>query len=285
MSADAIRPGYARGRPRGKGASKLAAAKQSGVPAGLASAAILLAAALVLVVVLATGGRGQAITRYAQAAAKSDLATLGFRVNVIDLQGASQAAQADVLAAAALKPGVPILNVDLAALRARVEQVGWVSRAKVIRLLPDTVVIAVTQRPLMAVWEHAGQTVMVTDNGAVMPNVSPDKFGSLPLIVGQGANLAAAEVLPQVMSRPRLAQHVYALVRVDDRRWNLMLKDGGVILLPAQDESAALTRLDALDRQARILDLGLAHIDLRDPEMVVVRPRGVAAPALAGGGV
>jgi cell division protein FtsQ len=75
------------------------------------------------------------------------------------------------------------------------------------------------------------------------------------------------------------------MVRVDDRRWDLRLKDGGVIMLPPEDEGAALKRLDDLDRTAKILDLGLARIDLRDPEMVVVRPRETAAPALAGGGV
>jgi cell division protein FtsQ len=118
-----------------------------------------------------------------------------------------------------------------------------------------------------------------------MPDVAPGRVTNLPLIVGAGANTAAAALLPLVSARPRLAQRLAALVRVDDRRWNLNLKDGGVILLPAIGEAAALLRLDALDRQARLLDLGFARIDLRDPEMILVRPHGPTAPALAGGGV
>ncbi|HEY5290459.1 MAG TPA: FtsQ-type POTRA domain-containing protein, partial [Caulobacteraceae bacterium] len=218
MTAEAIRPRYARARSRGSGVSKLSAAKQAGLPAGVASLAMFLAAALVFVVVLATGDRGRALSHYAKAAGKSDLATLGFRVNNIHLQGASPVAQKQIIAAAQLRAGTPILDVDLAAMRERVRQVGWVSDAKVIRLLPDTLVIAVAQRPLMAVWEHGGKTVMVADNGALAPDVSPVKFASLPLIVGAGANLSASEILPRVLSRPRLAQHLSALVRVDDRR-------------------------------------------------------------------
>ena len=283
--AKAAKPGLTRGRPGARGASKLSAAKQSGLPAAAAWVAACLLVVLVSVAVLATGGRGEALWRGVRAAGKSDLATLGFRANVIHLQGTSQAAQKEVLAAAAIKPGVPILDVDLAGLRQRVEGVGWVARARVIRLLPDTLVIAVIQRPLMAVWQHSGRTAMVADNGAVMPQVDPSRFSALPLIVGAGANIAAAPLLPLVMNRPRLAQRLSAMVRVDDRRWDLRLKDGGVIMLPPDDEGAALTRLDELDRTAKILDLGLARIDLRDSEMVVVRPRGVAAPALAGGGV
>jgi cell division protein FtsQ len=286
MTAEAIRPAFARSRPRaGSSVSKLAAAKEAGLPAGVASFAFCLAAALLVVVLLATGGRGEALSRYAQAATKSDLATIGFRVDNIHLQGASQIAQRQIIAAANLHTGTPILDVDLAAMRGRVRQVPWVADARVIRLLPDTLVIAVVQRPLMAVWEHDGRTVLVADNGAPAPDVSPAKFQTLPLIVGDGANMAAAEILPMVNGRPRLVQHLNALVRVDDRRWNLNMKDGGVIMLPAQDEAGALARLDSLDRTAKILDLGFERIDLRDPEMVLVRPRPAAAtPALAGGG-
>ena len=67
---------------------------------------------------------------------------------------------------------------------------------------------------------------------------------------------------------------------MDARRWDLRLKDGGIIQLPATGEDAALIQLDLLDRRARLLELGFARIDLRDPEMVTVRPRG--APASAG---
>ena len=68
-----------------------------------------------------------------------------------------------------------------------------------------------------------------------------------------------------------------ALVRVDGRRWDLRLKDGSLIQLPAIGEDAALIQLDQLDQKDRLLDLGFERIDLRDPEMVVVRPRAPAA--------
>jgi cell division protein FtsQ len=262
----------------------LAAARQAGLPAGIASFAFCLAAALLVVVLLATGGRGEALSRFAESAARSDLATIGFRVDNIHLQGASPIAQKQIIAAASLRTGVPILDVDLAAMRGRVRQVPWVADARVIRLLPDTLVIAVVQRPLMAVWEHGGRTVVVADNGALAPDVSPAKFQTLPLIVGDGANLAATDVLPMIASRPRLAGRMNALVRVDDRRWDIDMKDGGVIMLPEHDEAGALSRLDTLDQSSKILDLGFERVDLRDPEMVLVRPRPAAAPALAGGG-
>ncbi|MBA3810713.1 MAG: FtsQ-type POTRA domain-containing protein [Caulobacteraceae bacterium] len=274
--------------PRAKGparpVSKLRAAHGVRLSAPLALAAATLVLALGAVVVLATGGRGERLVATVQAAADTRFASLGFKLGVVHLQGASPAAQAEILKAAALKPGEAIFGLDLATVRARVERVGWVERARVIRLLPDTLVIAVDERPLLAVWEHAGHTVVIARDGTVVTKVDPGHFAGLPLIVGDGANAAARDILPAVLARPRLAKRLNALVRVDGRRWDLRLADGCLIALPATGEAAALARLDGLDRKSRILDLGFARIDLRDPEMVTVRPQG-GAPALTAGGL
>ncbi len=70
-------------------------------------------------------------------------------------------------------------------------------------------------------------------------------------------------------------------MRVDRRRWDLRLKDGALIQLPALVEASALIQLDQLDQRARVLELGFERIDLRDPEMIAVRPRGTQAVAHA----
>src|SRR6185436_19400885 len=97
-------------------------------------------------------------------------------------------------------------------------------------------------------------------------------------VVGEGAAEQAHDVLSLMRSRPRLMERLEALVRVDDRRWDVRMKDGGLIQLPAEGVESALIQLDQLDQKARILELGFARIDLRDPEMVAVRPRDGAPP-------
>jgi cell division protein FtsQ len=81
--------------------------------------------------------------------------------------------------------------------------------------------------------------------------------------------------MPEIQQRPRLRDRIEALVRVDGRRWDLRLKDGSIIQLPAMDEGQALMQLDQLDAREHLLDLGFERVDLRDPEMIAVRPKGV----------
>jgi cell division protein FtsQ len=103
-------------------------------------------------------------------------------------------------------------------------------------------------------------------------------------VVGEGGAEHAPEILPTIAQRPKLMARMDALVRVDDRRWDLRLKDGSLIQLPAVGEEAALMQLEQLDQRSRILELGFERIDLRNPDVVAVRPAPAPRPGpLAGG--
>jgi cell division protein FtsQ len=244
-----------------------------------------LAAVGVVAIVLATDHRGERLAQASADGLLNQTAAAGLRLQSVRLDGASPQSSADILHAAALQKGAPLLGLDLDGARRRIEQVGWVKDAHVIRLFPDSVVISVDERKLLAVWQHDGRAGVIDADGVVATEADPGRFASLPLVVGDGANTAAKAILGPVMSRRRLAERLDALVRVDGRRWDLRLKDGTIVQLPASDEEAALIRLDQLDQQSRILDLGFSRIDLRDPEMVAVRPRQTSAASSGANGV
>ena len=258
--------------------AKLKAAQGIGLRPGPALAICGGVLALVLVAALSTKARVDRVSAVLLHGFGDELSLVGFKVGSVHVQGASPAAAADILKAAGLKRGQPILSIDLEALRGRLQHVGWVQDARVVRLLPDTLVISVIERPHAAVWQHGGRSYVVDDKGQPILEADPSQFTDLPLVVGEGAAAAAPEILPQVRARPRLMQRLEALVRVDDRRWDIRLKDGGLIQLPADNMESALIQLDQLDQKARVLELGFDRIDLRDPELVAVRPRGVPVP-------
>lgn len=266
------------GKPRAsakgpQAAAKLRAARGVGLPPsfafGVAGAVLFVG----VVVTLATGHRAEALARNTQMALAGQTAGFGFRVEKVHVQGASPMARGAVLAATGLRRGEPILGVDLDAVRKSVEAVGWVKEAQIVRLLPNTLVVAVKERDTLAVWQNHGRTWVIDSSGRPIPEADAGRFPQLPLIVGEGANEGAFQILQAVQTRPRLVERLEAIVRVDSRRWDLRLKDGGLVQLPAVDEEAALIQLDQLDRRQRILELGFERIDLREPGIIAVRPR------------
>lgn len=246
--------------------------------------------ALALAATLATGHRGQRLVAAIGSGIDNRFGAAGFRLKTIQVQGASTLASADIVKAAQIYENQPMLGLDLKMLKARVEAVGWVKEARIVRLLPDTLVVAVVERRQLAVWQHDGRQMVIDEHGQPIPEADPARFPKLPLVVGEGGAEHAPEILPVIAQRPKLMGQMDALVRVDDRRWDVRMKDGSLIQLPADGVENALMQLEHLDQRSRILDLGFDRIDLRNPDVVAVRPRanqpalpsGLVAPTVAG---
>lgn len=264
-------------------AGKLHALGRIGLPPHIVGISVGVVLALGAGLLLVTGGRANALGRAIGGVVDERLADAGLRLEKVHVEGASPGTLAEIKTKLGLWRGEPMTGLNLSEVRGRVETVGWVRDAKVLRLLPDTLVIAVDERRPLAVWQHEGRVDVVDASGAAITGADPARFTALPLIVGEGADQAVGGILPLVRERPRLMGRIEALVRVDNRRWDLRLKDGGLIQLPADREDSALIQLDQLDQRDRLLELGFARVDLRDPEMIAVRPREGAQLSSTGG--
>ena len=226
----------------------------------------------VLAIVLATGARADRIGQSLGRGVDGVVVGMGLKLEKVFIEGESTEATAAIQRAVQLEADQAMTSIDLNAVRERVEQVGWVKSARVVRLLPNTLIVHVVEHDRLAIWQAGGRNMVIDSHGQVIRGADAGRYPALPLVVGKGAEQAAAEVLPLIAQRPRLMSRVEALVRVDERRWDLRLRDGSLIQLPATDQDAALIQLDALDQRERLLELGFARIDLRMPEEVAVRP-------------
>jgi cell division protein FtsQ len=232
------------------------------------------AGVLLLVGVLATGARGERIGHAFGEGVDRATTGAGFALHRVKIEGASAEARPAIEQALQLQAGQPTLSLDLEALQGRVETVGWVKEAQVVRLLPDQLLVRVIEHDRLAIWRVGGVNHVIDSQGRVIQGADPSRYPALPLVVGTGADQAAAAILPLLAQRPRLMSRLDALIRVDERRWNLRLKDGALIQLPALEQEAALIKLDALDQRERLLDLGFSRVDLRTPEEVALRLPG-----------
>ena len=251
----------------------------------------IVAGVAVLAAVLATGARAERISASVTHGMDQITTGMGLSLKRVHITGSSAEATPAIRAALNVHAGQPITSLDLAAMRDRIQSVGFVKEARVVRLLPDTLVIHVKERPPVAVWQNHGVVKVIDAQGKVIDAADPARFPNLPFLVGEGAGEAAGMdsnggVLALIAARPRLVERLEALIRVDNRRWDLRLKDGSIVQLPAVGEDSALIQLDQLDQSQRLLELGFERIDLRTPEMIVVRRRDkVAVGELLAGGV
>lgn len=203
----------------------------------------------------------------------------GFRITSIAIAGTSQLKRDDVLTLAGVDGGSSLLCLDPASARARLDDNPWVAEATVMKLYPGRLQIEIKERVPVALWQKDGDVSVIADNGTVLEPYTGARFTRLPLVVGEGADLAAKDILALLAGVPAMRSEVAASILVAKRRWNLHLKDGIEVLLPEQDPAAALAHLANLARDKNLFSRDITLVDLRLPDRVTVRLSDAAAHA------
>ena len=196
-------------------------------------------------------------------------ADMGFRVSDILVTGRSHVSQDEILDHLGIRAGAPVFSVNLAEARKNLLGVPWVKEAQLSRRLPGAIVVAITERAPVALWQYNKKISVIDADGAALTTDDLSAYGDLPLVVGEDAPKNAAALFELLKSEPVIAAQFASAVRIGARRWDLHLKNGMVVMLPAEDEGLALARLA---HAADLLSKNIARIDLRLPNRLVVAP-------------
>ena len=246
-----------------------------GRAAGIVAVLCLLAAIAAAVI---AGVPGRVWQETARAAARA-----GFEVRHVEVHGIATGPRLAVIAAALEGPTNSMLLVDLPAARARLKALPWVADASVGRRLPDTLIVDVTERRPVALWQFHHRLAVIDRTGTPLTAERLDRFAALPLVVGADANRNIGGLLTLLGGVPRLAAAVDAATFVGTRRWDLRFRSGETLALPEGDAAkSALARFDALDRKTGLLGHGYARFDLRVPGRMTVRVGGPVKPVAKG---
>jgi cell division protein FtsQ len=190
----------------------------------------------------------------------------------IELAGLQHHEPGEVLAQIGVKPGGPILGFDAKRARALLEELDWVDSATVVRRFPNQLQILVVEREPFVIWQNHGALQVVDQKGKPMGG-TPVNDGNLLLhVVGEGANIAASQLVNQMEVTPSLKQDVKAAVRVGDRRWDLHMNSGLVIALPEVGLEGQLKAIEAAYLAANASALPASYMDFRVAGEVSYRP-------------
>jgi cell division protein FtsQ len=187
----------------------------------------------------------------------------GMAAEDITITGLAHHEPETLLAAIGVSPGGSLIGFDAIQARGILENLDWVERAKVQRVFPNQLVIELKEREPFAVWQRGRSYYVIDASGVAMSGLKAAELVRLPLVTGEGANTAAADLINQLSAYPDIMLQLKAAARVGHRRWNLYLDSGITVQLPEQDWQQALALADELNRTQRILSRGIRSLDLR----------------------
>ncbi len=201
-----------------------------------------------------------------------------FMVNLLSINGASPELADAVRGKLDLRLPQSSLALDLSAIRVSAERLDAVASA-VVRLGAGNVLqVTITERQPTWVWRTAAGLMLLDASGHRIAGLAArEDRADLPLVAGEGADQAVTEAQAVLTAAAPFTARIRGLIRISDRRWDLMLDRDQRILLPADAPVAAVEGLIALDKAEQILARDLTVVDLRNPQHPVLR---LAPPAM-----
>jgi cell division protein FtsQ len=195
-----------------------------------------------------------------------------FRVSLARVEGASPELAEAVRARLALPLPMSSFDIDLDAARLRIEALDAVLRADLRVRAGGVLQVVITERVPVAVWRTEDALTLVDETGhRVAGLLSRSDRPDLPLVAGEGAERLMPEALALFDAAGPLTPRIRGLVRIGERRWDLVLDRNQRVLLPAKNPVQALERLLALDHAQDLMNRDILTVDLRSDRRPTLR--------------
>ena len=160
------------------------------IPRGAGSAAVASVFVIAGIYGAVYGGHVEAIGTQLRDARDAAANAAGFHIASIAIAGTKEVTREEVLAAAGVTGKSSLLFLDAEAARTRLKSNPWIAEATILKLYPNRLHIALTERQAFAMWQKDKQvSVIASDGTVVQPYVDP-RYANLPLVVGAGAEKA-----------------------------------------------------------------------------------------------
>ncbi|WP_028913936.1 cell division protein FtsQ/DivIB [Pseudorhodobacter ferrugineus] len=187
-----------------------------------------------------------------------------FLVKLLAIDGVSPDLAEAVRTTLALPLPQSSLDLDLEAARAKIAQLSAVGDVKVQIQSGGVLQVTIQEREPAFVWRDAAGIWLIDDTGTRIAEITDrNDRADLPLIAGDGADQAIDQAQQILTSAGPLLPRLRGLVRMGERRWDIVLDRNQRILLPVNQPVLALERLIALDQAQDLLARDVVAIDLR----------------------
>ncbi|MCH2164077.1 MAG: cell division protein FtsQ/DivIB [Marinovum sp.] len=204
-----------------------------------------------------------------------------FMVKLMRVSGASAEVAEDIHEVLPVDFPITSFDLDLDHMRETIAGLDPVERVS-LRIQPGgTLLVQVTERVPAVIW-RSGQGLEVLDAKGfrVAPLSTRLQRPDLPVIAGDGADKVVGEALALLAAARPLVARMRGLVRVGDRRWDVVLDGDQRLMLPVEDPISALERAIAMDAAMDLFARDIAVVDLRLGHRSTLRMRENAVAEL-----
>ena len=187
-----------------------------------------------------------------------------FMVTLLSVEGASAPLAEMVRGTLAVPLPQSSIDLDLGAAHDRVAALPAVKSVH-LRVQPGGVLqVTVEEREPAFVWRAPQGLILLDEAGHHIAGIDARSArADLPVLAGEGADKAVTEAMDLLIAAGPFQPRLRGLVRIGERRWDMVLDRNQRILLPPDQPVQALDALIALDQAQGIMARDILSVDLR----------------------
>ncbi|WP_300055930.1 cell division protein FtsQ/DivIB [uncultured Roseobacter sp.] len=187
-----------------------------------------------------------------------------FMVQLMAIDGGDDALAEDIREVVPLDFPISSFDLNLKDIRDTIAGLPPVKTVGV-RIRPGGILqVDVTPRTPVAIWRSAAGLTLIDITGAHLGKLGKRmERADLLVVAGKGAETEVREALDLYRAAAPLGGRLRGLVRMGERRWDVVLDRNQRILLPEEGAVEALERVIALDAAQDMLARDIARVDLR----------------------
>lgn len=194
----------------------------------------------------------------------------GFLIENIHITGNNILTKDDILSSFQGLKNKNIFDIDLLQIHKILLLNKWIKDLEIKRILPNTIKIKITEQKAIAIWQTKSGNKLITQKGNVILVKKVNDFkNQLPIMNGAEANQNTLKILKILKQNPQLYERIWSISYISKRRWDIHFKEGLKILLPKDDIEKAWLRIQHLQKNYNILELGLTEIDIRNKNQIL----------------
>ena len=162
-----------------------------------------------------------------------------------------------------IEQGSSIYKIDLKNMHKKLKNINFVSKATIERKFNNTLKINIIEKKPVGILQKNNNYKIIASDGSLIDVQDIYEFSHLPIFIGKNVEKKVNEIL-SLLNETGFKKFIWSVTLINERRWNLNLKNGITILLPEKQFSLSLKKINNLNKKHNFLASNLVEIDLRD---------------------
>ena len=172
-----------------------------------------------------------------------------------------------MIAATGISSGTHTYSVNLGLINERLLNTPGVRESAVRRLPNGNLSIQIRLYRAVAGWTDGTYYYPLSADGTVVNSPSEEQKPGVVMFRGPLPN----DISDITKAATNLIGDLNYIEWIDNRRWNIMTRDGITVMLPEEDPVSAIGSLITLDKKHGILSKDIKTIDMRDNARILVK--------------